>query len=70
MGVLLFILYGVQIIDFLEVPEKEESKSSVRTTIVFNTFVFCQLFNEINCRKLNNGKQNLPFEYDHLLFTL
>jgi Ca2+-transporting ATPase len=24
-------------------------------TIVFNTFVFCQIFNEFNCRKINMG---------------
>ena len=24
------------------------------TTLVFNTFVFAQIFNSVNCRRLNN----------------
>jgi len=34
-------------------------------TFFFNTFVMCQLFNEINARKINNGQRPLvplPFE--------
>jgi Ca2+-transporting ATPase len=27
---------------------------TVQHTIIFNTFVFCQVFNELNCRKLGN----------------
>ncbi|EFC45475.1 P-type II calcium ATPase [Naegleria gruberi] len=30
------------------------SASEVNNTIVFNAFVFCQLFNELNSRKINN----------------
>jgi len=28
---------------------------SIHYTMVFNTFVFIQIFNEINCRKINDG---------------
>ncbi|KAI8376542.1 PMCA-type calcium-translocating P-type ATPase [Radiomyces spectabilis] len=31
-----------------------DSESVVLQTIVFNTFVFCQLFNEINCRRIDS----------------
>jgi len=50
-GVLFFCLYGLQLVTFLEVPN---GTSALRRTIIFNTFVFCQLFNEINCRKLED----------------
>jgi Ca2+-transporting ATPase len=45
--VTLAILYRGHII--FNLPEG----SIAITTILFNTFVFCQLFNEINCRKIN-----------------
>jgi len=51
LGVLLFLLYGAQYIPFLGISSEDNAR---RTTIIFNTFVFCQLFNEINCRKLGN----------------
>ncbi|KAI8989363.1 PMCA-type calcium-translocating P-type ATPase [Pilobolus umbonatus] len=31
-----------------------ESEDPILQTIVFNTFVFCQLFNEINCRRIDS----------------
>ncbi|KAI8991524.1 PMCA-type calcium-translocating P-type ATPase [Mycotypha africana] len=31
------------------------TESATLQTIVFNTFVFCQIFNEINCRKIDNN---------------
>jgi Ca2+ transporting ATPase len=33
--------------------EYEEGQNSVHYTLIFNTFVWMQLFNEINCRNLN-----------------
>jgi len=33
--------------------DAEEGRASVHYTILFNTFVFCQVFNEINSRKVN-----------------
>lgn len=45
----------------VEAPGVElESDPSIRYTILFNTFVFCQFFNEINCRKIKNEWN--PFE--------
>eukprot|EP01018_Ginkgo_biloba_P010168 Gb_31058 [translate_table: standard] len=38
-------------IDLLSLEGTKERKDMVRDTIIFNTFVFCQLFNEINARK-------------------
>jgi len=58
--VCLFTLYGAQTISFLEVEGTSQEvvtgnqDDKRRTTIVFNTFVICQLFNEINARKLGN----------------
>jgi len=58
MGILLFTLYGAQVLPFLEIegnPVLQDQEEDLhRTTIVFNTFVLSQLFNEINCRKLGN----------------
>jgi Ca2+-transporting ATPase len=36
-------------------PGKDIRGPTVHYTIVFNTFVFIQIFNEINCRKVNDG---------------
>lgn len=38
-------------IDLLHLDGTKERKDIVRNTTIFNTFVFCQLFNEINARK-------------------
>jgi Ca2+-transporting ATPase len=60
--VLLFTLYGAQVFPFLGIEGMEETNYQtgqtdvVRNTIVFNSFVLCQLFNEINCRFLGDGK--------------
>ena len=32
-------------------------------TLVFNTFIFCQIFNELNCRSITRGKIHLIFRY-------
>jgi ATPase, P-type (transporting), HAD superfamily, subfamily IC len=39
--------------------ENQNGKNSVHYTLIFNTFVWMQLFNEINCRNLN-GECKLP----------
>ncbi|GLJ31007.1 hypothetical protein SUGI_0619870 [Cryptomeria japonica] len=38
-------------IDLLRLDGTKDRKDILRDTIIFNTFVFCQLFNEINARK-------------------
>jgi hypothetical protein len=32
---------------------------TVHYTLIFNTFVFCQLFNELNCRKIEDKEWNI-----------
>ncbi len=34
-----------------------ESHSDRHYAIIFNAFVWCQLFNEVNCRKVNDGRR-------------
>jgi len=58
--VLFMILYAVadgQHLIFRGVPsgqaDQAMSEPSVHYTLLFNTFVFCQIFNEINSRKVN-----------------
>jgi len=54
LGVLFFCLYGIRGIGFLGFPTDDVEADKVKNTIVFNTFVFCQVFNEINSRKLED----------------
>jgi len=45
-------------------------KGSVEmTTVTFNVFVFCQVFNEINCRKLKDEKNVFAGIFDNVLFV-
>lgn len=54
--VLFSLLYFIQFLPFFELSSISSPEDKlVQTTIIFNTFVFCQLFNEINCTKLGNG---------------
>jgi Ca2+-transporting ATPase len=32
-----------------------ETQQEELSTLVFNTFVFCQIFNQFNCRRLDRG---------------
>jgi len=59
LAVLFFTLYGSQKLAFLRLDE-DDSLNTTRNTIVFNTFVFMQVFNEFNTRKLANELN--PFE--------
>lgn len=53
--------------DFLDLPpghefEDEFDRASEHYTLIFNTFVWMQLFNEVNCRKLKGEcKWGVPF---------
>ncbi|EGC29255.1 P-type ATPase [Dictyostelium purpureum] len=44
----------VRLFDLPPVAQWTPNDKMVYHTIIFNTFVFCQFFNEINCRVLNN----------------
>lgn len=63
--IVLFVLSSSLLYDFCDGPnmwdaehcdasnfENDETCKIRRNTLVFNTFVFCQFWNEINCRKL------------------
>jgi len=45
------------------------STVQISDTIVFNTFIFCQLFNEINCRRINNEWNLLKSIHRSLMFV-
>lgn len=46
------------------------AKGSVEmTTVTFNLFVFCQVFNEINCRKLKDELNVFSGIFDNVLFV-
>src|SRR5690349_21393265 len=57
---LFVLMYRAQSLSWLELPGNlsawTDHHHTLHTTIIFNTFVLCQLFNEINSRKLGNGK--------------
>jgi Ca2+-transporting ATPase len=38
-----------------EIETNEDDVDEFAQTVVFNTFVLCQLFNEINCRSISRG---------------
>lgn len=48
--------------NMLNIPEghleEEEKRNSVHYTLIFNAFVWMQLFNEVNCRKLKGEGEN------------
>eukprot|EP01111_Echinosteliopsis_oligospora_P001389 TRINITY_DN1211_c0_g1_i1.p1 TRINITY_DN1211_c0_g1~~TRINITY_DN1211_c0_g1_i1.p1 ORF type:complete len:1070 (+),score=352.31 TRINITY_DN1211_c0_g1_i1:121-3330(+) len=47
-----------------------EDQSTVHYTIVFNSFVFLQIFNEINARLLNNNLNPFPGFFSNLFFPV
>jgi len=55
---------GIQLVNF--VCHSDDSKydctanPTIKKTLVFNSFVLCQIVNEINCRKVN--KELNPFK--------
>lgn len=48
---LMFLYYAEHPLGFAP----RSSSQLITNTMVFNAFVFCQLFNEFNCRKIHNG---------------
>jgi len=54
LAVLFWILKGGKHLDFLDFEGHHGDDRKI--TVIFNTFVFMQLFNEINCRRLEDEK--------------
>ena len=48
---------------------KQHGKPSVHLTIMFNTFVFMQLFNEINARKVHGQRNVFSGIFDNYIFV-
>lgn len=53
-AVMVLLFEGPRILDIDEghVVEEEKGENSIHYTLIFNSFVWMQLFNEVNCRKL------------------
>lgn len=53
--ILIFHFAGNSIFGYHGLGEYEKNKKTLELgTLVFNAFVFCQIFNSINCRRLDN----------------
>jgi len=72
--ILFVLLYQAQNIPQLGLPSELLAWTTkdhvVHTTIVFNTFVLCQLFNEINARKLGNEFNVLKGLFSNYIFLV
>jgi len=51
-------------------PATLEFIQGVQSTIIFNSFVFCQIFNEINCRKLEDELNMFSKFFNNHLFLV
>jgi P-type Ca2+ transporter type 2C len=45
----------------VEQTNDEPPSGYVTATVIFNTFVFCQIFNELNCRSISQGKRDFNY---------
>jgi magnesium-transporting ATPase (P-type) len=63
---LFFLLYFPHKIPYFQLPHPSSwspYQADLHQTLIFNTFVWCQIFNEFNARKLGNGKKLFPIFY-------
>ncbi len=51
--------YGFITQDYYDLDTAEPTTKTQIYTIMFNAFIFMQLFNELNCRKLNTEERNV-----------
>jgi magnesium-transporting ATPase (P-type) len=69
LAALFFLLYGIHRVPYFELPEMRSmwthNHHIIHSTIIFNSFVMCQLFNEFNSRKLGNGFLLPLFSFIH-----
>lgn len=67
LAVLFAILYSEPLIDRLTDDDDQDEKD-LRKTLIFNVFVLMQVFNEINCRKLENDRNIFKGFFSNPLF--
>lgn len=53
-GQAIFQIVVTTVMLYSDVLEHQREQANVLQTTVFNTFVFCQIFNEINCRRIDS----------------
>jgi Ca2+-transporting ATPase len=71
LSLLVFLLFAdLSKVSFLHVPAtlSVAAADGVRNSLIFNVFVFCQLFNEFNCRKIESGAFFFPFFFSHSFY--
>jgi calcium-translocating P-type ATPase len=64
--ILFAILYSEPLIDRL--ADDDQDEKDLRKTLIFNVFVLMQVFNEINCRKLENERNVFKNFFNNPLF--
>eukprot|EP01100_Stratorugosa_tubuloviscum_P004637 TRINITY_DN2167_c0_g1_i7.p1 TRINITY_DN2167_c0_g1~~TRINITY_DN2167_c0_g1_i7.p1 ORF type:complete len:1023 (+),score=555.41 TRINITY_DN2167_c0_g1_i7:262-3330(+) len=69
MIVLFTLLYGIQNFEFA-FGVIDPTNHDLKNSIIFNTFVMCQIFNEINCRKLGNDLNIFAGFFTNWIFIL
>merc|ERR1712029_562602 len=70
MGVLLLILFlGDQWLGIEDLSaEEDDGRKVTLLTVVFNTFVWFQIFNEVNARRVNNEKNVFEGIFKNMIF--
>jgi Ca2+-transporting ATPase len=68
LSALIFLLFSdLTLIPFLEVTPA--TLEAVRASLIFNVFVFCQLFNEFNCRKIETDESVFTGMFSNQIFV-
>jgi len=67
LAILFAILYSEPLIDRLTDDDDQDEKD-LRKTLIFNVFVLMQVFNEINCRKLENDRNVFKGFFNNPIF--
>merc|ERR1711997_234419 len=55
-ALILTLALGQEWLDIDEIPDERTGRNTRHLTVVFNVFVWMQIFNEINARKVNNER--------------
>jgi len=68
LSALIFLLFSdLTLIPFLQVTSA--NLEAVRSSLIFNVFVFCQLFNEFNCRKIESDESIFAGIFSNSIFV-